>query len=139
MGDNAWTTSTCRSDVMWYGVPGQGTYYWTARYGQYWVGGGLYQRYSAPDIRWECGPLGAPVKEYQWLSEFSAYGMWFQFGAIYYKNGAWQVAFGNYGQTAGRLIEEHESVIPADAEVPPDAATEPPPAPKPPSKKRSKK
>lgn len=135
MADNAWSQSGCRTDVWWYGVPGQGSYYWTARFGQYWVGGGVYQRFAA--ARYECGGLGAPVKEYQWLSEFGAYGMWFEFGAIYYSGGAWRVAYGNYGQTAGRLVEEPDPVIPADAEVPPDAPTDVPPAPKPP-KKRTK-
>ncbi len=121
MADGSWSGSSCRSDVLWYGVPGQGCHYWTARFGQYWVGGGIYQRYAAADLRWECGRLGPPVKAYQWLSEFGAYGMWFEGGAIYYKNGAWQVAFGNYGQTAGRLTESPFVEAPADAEVPPDA------------------
>ncbi len=92
MGDNAWSWSTCNPAVQWYGVPGAGSYYWTQRYGQYWVGGGVYQRYASAGF--ECGGLGAPVKEYQWLSEFAAYGMWFQFGAIYYQGGSWKIAFG---------------------------------------------
>ncbi len=131
MGDRSWTWSTCNPQVQWYGIPGQGTYYWTARFGTYWVGGGVYQRYASAN--WECGSLGAPVKEYQWLSEFGAYGQWFEFGAIYYSGGAWRVAYGDYGQTAGRLAEEPEPVTPDDAEVPPDAPVapdDPPPAPK---------
>ncbi len=133
MADNAWSQSTCRSDVFWYGVPGAGSYLWTARFGQYWVGGGLYQKYAA--LGYECGGLVAPVKEYQWLSEFSAYGMWFQGGAIYYSGGAWRVAWGDYGQTAGRLAEDDAEVVaaPADAEVPPGAPVAPADPPPPPA------
>ncbi len=127
MGDRFWSWSTCRPDVQWNGVPGQGCYYWTARFGQYWVGGGIYQRYAAAGF--ECGALGAPVKAYQWLSEFSAYGMWFEGGAIYYRNGAWQVSLGNYGQTAGRLTDDPVEA-PSDAETPPDMPSAPaPPSP----------
>lgn len=136
MADNAWSQSTCRGDVWWYGVPGQGTHYWTARFGQYWVGGGVYQRYAAAG--YECGNLGPPVKAYQWLSEFGAYGQWFEGGAIYYSGGQWRIALGDYGQTAGRLAEETEPVIPDDAEVPPDAPTGAP-APKPPTTKQRSK
>lgn len=117
MADNAWSQSGCRSDVWWYGIPGSGCYYWTARFGQYWVGGGVYQKYAS--LGFECGGLGAPVKEYQWLSEFSAFGMWFQGGAIYFSGGQWRVGWGDYGQTAGRLTEANTEP-PADAEVPPD-------------------
>jgi hypothetical protein len=127
VADNGWSWSTCNPEVQWYGIPGSGSYYWTARFGTYWVGGGIYQRYAAPDIRWECGPLGPPVKEYQWLSEFGAWGQWFEYGAIYYQNGAWRVAFGNWGQTAGRLAGEPEVTVPDDAEAPPDAPSSPPP------------
>ncbi len=132
MGDNAWSWSTCNPAVQWYGVPGAGSYYWTQRYGQYWVGGGVYQRYASAGF--ECGGLGAPVKEYQWLSEFAAYGMWFQFGAIYYQGGSWKIAFGDWGQTAGRLTAEPEPVIPDDAERPPEGEVpvtpdDPPPVP----------
>lgn len=116
MGDKFWSWSTCRPDVMWYGVPGEGSHLWTQRFGQYWVGGGVYQRFAAAG--YECGPLGPPVKAYQWLSEFAAYGQWFQGGAIFYKNGAWQMVTGDFGQTAGRLTEDAD--VPADAEVPPD-------------------
>lgn len=130
MADNAWSTSTCRGDVMWWGVPGQGTYYWTARFGTYWVGGGVYQRYAAAGF--ECGALGPPVKPYQWLSEFGAYGQWFSGGAIYYSAGAWRVALGNYGQTAGRLAQMDEP-SPEWAETPPDAPTEPEFIPDPPT------
>ncbi len=123
MADNAWSWSTCKPDVQWYGVPGQGSYLWTARFGTYWVGGGLYQKFAA--VGYECGSLGPPVKEYQWLSEFSAWGMWFLGGAIYFKNGAWQVVYGDFGQTAGRLAPEPEPMIPDDAEAPPDPPVEP--------------
>lgn len=98
-------------------MPGQGCHYWTQRFGQYWVGGGVYQTYAAAG--WECYALGPPVKAYQWLSEFGAYGQWFEGGAIYYYAGAWRMALGNYGQTANRLVSPPGP--PADAEVPPDA------------------
>lgn len=131
MGDYTWTWSTCRPDVQWYGVPGQGSHLWTARFGQYWVGGGVYQRFAAAG--YECGGLGPPVKAYQWLSEFGAYGQWFEGGAIYYSGGQWRVAYGNFGQTAGRLAED-ATEVPADAEIPPDMPSAPdPPAPPDPS------
>ncbi len=117
MADNAWSTSTCRPDVMWYGIPGAGCHYWSQRFGQYWVGGGLYQTYAAAGF--ECGNLGPPVKAYQWLSEFGAFGMWFENGAIYFSGGRWRVALGSFGQTANRLVSVTE-LPPAKAEMPPD-------------------
>lgn len=102
---------------MWYGIPGSGSHYWTARYGQYFVGGGIHQKYAQQN--YECGPLGPPVKAYGWLSEFGAAGQWFVGGAIFYRDGAWRMVLGNYGQTAGRLTEV-ETQPPDDAEVPPD-------------------
>jgi hypothetical protein len=87
------------------------------------VGGGLYQKYAAEG--WECRALGPPVKPYQWLSEFQAFGQWFIGGAIYYKFGAWQVAYVDWGQTAGRLTAEPEPVVPDDAEAPTDPPVEP--------------
>ena len=125
MADNEWSQSTCRSDVWWYGVPGSGTHYWTQRFGQYWVGGGIYQTYAA--VVWECGGLGAPVKAYQWLSEFGAYGMWFEGGAIYYSGGRWKIGWGDFGQTANRFMPDPGP--PADAEVPPDAPEDVPAVP----------
>lgn len=128
MADYEWSQSGCRSDVWWYGVPGAGSYQWTQRWGQYWIGGGIYQKFAA--LGYECGGLGPPVKEYQWLSEFGAWGMWFEGGAIYYSNG-WNVAWGNYGQTHGRMTAE-QAEAPADAEYPPDPPVTPktePPAP----------
>jgi hypothetical protein len=121
VADGSWSQSTCRADVWWWGVPGQGTHYWTQRFGQYWVGGGVYQRYAAAG--YECGNLGPPVKVYQWLSEFGAYGQWFAGGAIYFSGGQWRIAFGDYGQTAGRLADIEANVValpPAGAEMPPD-------------------
>ncbi len=128
MADGAWSWSTCNASVQWYGVPGQGCHYWTARYGQHWVGGGIYQRYAAAG--WECGGLGPPVKAYQWLSEFASYGQWFLGGAIYFSGGQWRTVYGNFGQTAGRLAGDTAD-SPTDAELPPDApgADQPPNAP----------
>jgi hypothetical protein len=116
VADGAWSTSGCRADVKWYGYPGQGAYYWTARFGTIWVGA-THATYAATG--YECGGLGAPVKPYQWLTEFAAYGQWFEGGAIFYRSGRWQVAYGNFGQTAGRLAgAPEESEAPADAERP---------------------
>lgn len=120
MSDNAWSQSGCRSDVWWYGVPGQGCWYWTARFGQHWVGSPL-GTYAA--WQWECGALGAVVKDYEFLTEFAAAGQWFEGGAIYFKNGQWRVVIGNFGQTAGRLADVGE--FPADAEMPPVAVEAP--------------
>lgn len=116
MADNAWSQSTCNGDVWWWGVPGQGTHYWTARFGQYWVGGGVYQVYAS--VGWECGGLGPPVKPYEWLSEFNSYGQWFAGGAIYYSGGQWRIAWGDFGQTANRLVR---TTAPTSADAPPDA------------------
>jgi hypothetical protein len=126
VADGSWSQSGCRGDVWWYGFPGQGCYYWTARFGTYWVGSPL-STYAA--WQWECGQLGAPVKEYQFLSEFQAAGQWFEGGAIYFKGGSWKVATGNFGQTAGRFADDAE--WPEDVEMPP--TSEPPPKPDPPS------
>ncbi len=119
MADNAWSLSGCgRSDVWYYGIPGSGCWYWTARYGTYWVGSDL-GPYGAQG--WECGALGAPVKAYEYLTEFGAAGQWFEHGALYYKNGAWHEALGDYGQTAGRITADPGD-WPADAELPPGHA-----------------
>ena len=122
MADYAWSQSECRGDVWWYGVPGEGCHYWTERFGQYWVGGGVYQIYVSE--RWECGALGPPVKPYQWLSEFGAYGQWFEGGAIFYSGSQWGVALGDYGQTANRLVAD--TGPPDGASTPPDAPGEVP-------------
>lgn len=129
MADNAWSQSGCDGSVWWYGVPGAGCYYWTERYGQYWVGGGIYQKYASAG--YECGALGPPVKEYQWLSEFAAYGQWFLGGAIYYSNGAWRMVLGQYGQTTGRMDADQWDT-PPNTEEPPDAPVEPENRPDPP-------
>jgi hypothetical protein len=62
--------------------------------------------------------------------------MWFQGGAIYYSGGQWRIAWGDYGQTAGRLAEVNPEA-PDDAEVPPDAPV--PPKRKPPALTRKMK
>lgn len=142
MGDGFWSTG-CRADVEYYGYPGWGANY-RSRYGTYSVSGGVFQKFAS--LGYECyvNPfLGAPVKAYGWIAEMNygrgCYGQWFENGAIGYHDGRWNVMYGNYGQTAGRLAEEPEPVIPGGAEVPPDAPTDVPPALKPPAKKRSKK
>lgn len=138
MGNGFWSTG-CRSDVEWYGYPGWGCYY-RSRYGTFAVSGGVYQTYAAQG--YECGPLGPPVKDYGWIAEMNygrgCWGQWMLGGAIGYHDGRWNVMYGNYGQTAGRLMAEPDPVIPSDAEVPPDPPTDAPPSSKPPSKKRSK-
>ncbi len=129
MGDYFWSNG-CRADVEYYGYPGIGSYYRTARFGTRWVGGGVYAKF-AEGGRFECNVqpfLGAPVKDYGWISEAEngqgAPGQWFENGAIVYHHGAWHIMYGQYGQTAGRLTAEPEP--PLDAEVPPDAPGEPP-------------
>lgn len=134
MGDNTWTWSTCNPLVQWYGIPGSGTWYWTARFGQHWVGGGVYQTYASR--QWECGQLGPPVKDYGFISEFGGgFGQWFEGGCIIFRLGAWTVYIGNYGQTAGRLMEEarpefvetppdHDEMVASTAKVGPDPTPE---------------
>ncbi len=114
MADNAWSQSVCRADTQWYGVPGQGTYYYTPRFGVHWVGGGVYQTYKSWGF--ECRDLGPPVKDYEWISEFGGYGQWFIGGVIVYTGGAWRVYIGDWGQTANRLGDAEP---PAGAESPP--------------------
>lgn len=127
MANGSWSQGTCgRTDVWWYGFPGQGSYYWTARFGTYWVGP-TWGAFSAQGF--ECGALGAPVKDYEYLTEFGAPGQWFEHGALYYKNGAWHEALGDYGQTAGRITADPGD-WPADAELPPGHADTVPPEPK---------
>lgn len=88
----------------------------------------MYQKYAG--VGFECGAMGEPVKGYQWLSEFGGDGQWFLGGAIYFKNGAWRVAFGDWGQTAGRLVEVE---APTYTEHPPeDERPGTPKAPRPP-------
>lgn len=127
MGDGFWSTG-CRSDVEYYGYPGLGAYY-RSRFGQHWVGGGVYSKFAS--VGYECyvNPfLGAPVKDYGWIAEMNygkgCAGQWFENGAIGYHDGAWRVMYGNYGQTAGRLVPDPPP--PADAPIPPDAPGDPP-------------
>jgi hypothetical protein len=80
MADNAWSQSECREDVWWYGVPGQGCYYWTEWYGTRWTGGIIYQTYARHG--YECGWLGAPTSNYGWIAEYQSNGQWFEGGAI---------------------------------------------------------
>lgn len=123
MGEGFWSYG-CRNDVEYKGYSGLGSYY-RSRYGTYWVGGGVYQKFAS--VGYECYVypfLGAPVKDYGWVQEMNygrgCYGQWFENGAIGYHDGQWRIMYGNYGQTAGRLADEPEPVIPDDAEVPPD-------------------
>lgn len=66
MADGAWSQSGCsgpvyesRPDVWWYGIPGQGCWYWTAVYGQWFVTGSIYANFASGG--WECGNAGPPV------------------------------------------------------------------------------
>lgn len=108
MGNGFWSWSSCRPDCQWYGVPGSGCWYWTQRFGQYWVSGGVHVKYG--QVAYECGMLGVPVKSYGWISEFSNNGQWFEGGCIVwqFQNGSWQwvVKVGNWGQTGGRTVDE---------------------------------
>lgn len=92
----------------------------------HWVGS-TWATYAAWSF--ECGQLGPPVKDFEFLTEFASAGQWFLGGAIYFKNGAWHVAVGDFGQTANRLADVGE--WPADAEMPP-GLTAAPEAPHPP-------
>lgn len=128
----------CRNDVEWKGYAGLGSYY-RSRFGEYWVGGGVYQRYAATG-RYECYGhpfLGAPVKAYGWIQEMNygrgCWGQWFENGAIGYHDGQWRIMYGNYGQAGGmRLaaltfkVKEKRGKPRPDAEVPPDPPGEGP-------------
>lgn len=103
MGERFWSGSSCRSDCQWYGISGQGCWYWTARYGQYWVSGGVHTKYS--QVLYECGMLGVPVKSYGWVSEFANNGQWFEGGCIVWNGSEWVIHVGDWGQTAGRFAD----------------------------------
>lgn len=79
MADYAWSESECRPGFWWYGVPGSGTHAWTAEYGQFWVGGIIYNRWAQNG--YECGWLGVPTSHYQW-TYYGQYGQWFEGGCI---------------------------------------------------------
>lgn len=100
MADNAWSYSGCRPDCQWYGIPGQGAYYYTRRFGQYWVSGSIHAKYGT--VLYECGMLGVPVKNAGWISEFGGAGQWFEGGCIVSVNGTLVIKVGEFGQTAGR-------------------------------------
>lgn len=126
----------CRNDVEWKGYSGVGSYY-RSRFGEYWVGGGVYQRYAATG-RYECYGhpfLGAPVKAYGWIAEMNygrgCWGQWFENGAIGYHDGAWRIMYGNYGQRGGMSLASPQAQVRRskprpDAEVPPDPPGEGP-------------
>lgn len=135
-GNGFWSTG-CRSDVEWYGFPGQGSYYRWNGGPAWWVGGGIWAAFR--DQGFECGLLGPPVGEYKWISEMNygrgCFGQWFANGAIGYHDGAWRIMYGYYGQMGIRGLVRHPVVtvrsvfarqtLPGDdAEIPPD----PPPA-----------
>lgn len=142
MADYGWSWSTCRGDVQWYGIPGSGCYYWTARFGQHWVGGTVYQWFAW--YGYECpGGLGPPINPYGDMDGFAGGGMgqWFENGCIMYRyaTGRWTVYFGQYGQLNGRLVEEVPDVSQfKEGTAPPGDWTvlepeeEAPPAPEPP-------
>lgn len=132
MGEGFWSNG-CRSDVEYKGFSGIGSYY-RSRFGEWWVGGGVYQKYAS--VGYECYVepfLGAPVKAYGWIAEMNygrgCWGQWFENGAIGYHDGAWRVMYGRYGQTGGLTIAAvfhklRRSKPRPDAEVPPGLPSE---------------
>ena len=130
MGNGFWSNG-CRSDVEYYGYPGLGAYY-RSRFGTWWVGGGVFQKFASVGYECHVNPfLGAPVKAYGWIAEANygrgAYGQWFENGAVVYHDGAWRIMYGRYGQTGGLMsfasltfkVKARRKPQP-DAEVPPD-------------------
>lgn len=125
VADYAWSRGTCQpqpdEEFWWYGLPGQGTWVWTARFGQYWVGGTIYQLWQAQG--YECGGMGTAVKSassdfyLQWPG--GSDGQWFKGGAIVRINGTWQYRWGDYGQYAGRLVAEEPEPATEDGLMPP--------------------
>lgn len=108
MADRAWSWSTCRAGVQWYGVPGQGCWY-NYNGKTIWVGGAVHQWYSWQG--YECGNLGPPVKPYGPISEFGGgEGVWFQGGCIIYKytTANWGTYYGNFGQNGLGPIDESQ-------------------------------
>lgn len=125
----------CRSDVEVKSYTGLGSYL-RSRFGEHWVGGGVYQKFAS--VGYECyvNPfLGAPVKPYGWIQEMNygrgCYGQWFENGAIGYHDGAWRIMYGRYGQTGGMTLASlmhkvRRSKPRPNAEVPPDPPSDPP-------------
>lgn len=131
MGERFWSVSGCRPDCQIYGISGQGAWMWTARYGQHWVSGGVHVKYG--QVAYECGMLGVPVKPYGWMSEFGSNGQWFEGGAIVWLGGQWVVKVGNWGQTAGRLMDDESTVsFKVNVEVDDEPLPEPEDRPEPP-------
>lgn len=118
----SWSVSGCgRPDVWNYDSSAQ-CWYWTQRFGTHAFSrsGGALSIFAAYQAQgYECGPLGPPVKDYGWVSELAAYGVWCEGGALVYRSGRWESVLGDWGQSAGRLAEV---VPPADAERPPEHA-----------------
>lgn len=144
MAEGAWSQSVCRGDTWWWGISGAGTWYWTARWGQHWMGGTPYQIYAANGF--ECGALGPPVKDYGFISEFGPQGgegVWLLGGAIVfrYDTRRWHVYQGDFGQTAGRLTNaplDVSSAVEIEGDWPTDLPKyTQPKAPKPPKVKKA--
>ncbi len=128
MAQGSWSTG-CRADVEYFGYPGLGAYY-RSRFGQHWVGGGVYQKFASVGFECYVNPfLGAPVKPFGWIAEMNygkgCQGQWFENGAIGYHDGAWRVMFGRYGQSALKVALRHPvrrlRQHPSASVTPPDA------------------
>lgn len=134
MGEGFWSFG-CRNDVEFKSYKGLGSYL-RSRFGEWWVGGGVYQKFAA--IGYECRVqpfIGAPVKAYGWIAEMNygkgCWGQWFENGAIGYHDGAWRVMYGDFGQRGGMTLASLKHKMRRrnprpNAEIPPDAPGVPP-------------
>jgi hypothetical protein len=124
VADYAWSRGTCQpqppEEYWYYGIPGSGTWGWTARFGTYWIGGAIFQLWAGQG--YECGGLGPPVKaassdfHLQWPGADE--GQWFKGGAVVRIYGQWQIRLGDYGQYAGRLVEEESPQAESEGVMP---------------------
>lgn len=58
-GDGYWSPTTC-GNMMYYGVPGSGAWYYRYADNKYhWLDGDWWQKYAGQG--WECGGLGEPI------------------------------------------------------------------------------
>jgi hypothetical protein len=94
------------AEGQWYGVPGQGSYYWWYRIGGWnWVGDAWYQIYQ--NNNWECGPFGWPTSwAYDVHDRSPLYqpGEWlrqdFEFLSMNFYHGRWYFCSNATGQCA---------------------------------------
>lgn len=134
MGDHYWSQSGChgpvyqdRPDVWWYGIPGQGSWYYRpgASYGAgpWFVSGPVYQNFAAGG--YECGGAGAPT-DYEHLCSSGQISSWQRFeggrfvviaGVAHYQTGQFDPPCAA-SFTAGEVSPEQLAWLDEEVDVP---------------------